>query len=173
MTGNRTLLSDWGLGPTILRIWGVDLICPTSTFLPHSSATNVLHGTLALLIVGLEKCMPSDSAGEMCTFTRCELSPTRTLKWPGRWAQSRSNHVSATHRALLSYNMYYVPRGTKGQLSWLQEFVYFFFFLFVLFCFAFCLFWVFFFAEPWTDGVEETEVPGEYSWRWALENVTY
>ena len=46
---------------------------------------------------------------------RRELSPTRTLKWPGRnRAQSR-----ATNRALITCNMSrYVPLGTKGQLSY-------------------------------------------------------
>ena len=46
---------------------------------------------------------------------RREPSPTRTLKWPGR---SRVQ-ITSTHRALITCNMScYVPRGTKGQLSY-------------------------------------------------------
>ena len=40
---------------------------------------------------------------------RRELSPTRTLKWPGR------NRVQITCN---TSNAYHVPLGTKGQLSY-------------------------------------------------------
>ena len=45
---------------------------------------------------------------------RCELSPTRTLKWPGRnCVQIACNTSSAYH-----VQTCYVPLGTKGQLSY-------------------------------------------------------
>ena len=46
---------------------------------------------------------------------RCELSPTRTLKWPGR------NRVQITCNTSSAYHVQvscYVPVGTKGQLSY-------------------------------------------------------
>ena len=45
----------------------------------------------------------------------CELSPIRTLKWPGRnGAQITCNTLSAYHVQVSCY----VPLGTKGQLSY-------------------------------------------------------
>ena len=46
---------------------------------------------------------------------RCELSPTRTLKWPGR------NRVQITCNTLSAYHVQVsccAPLGTKGQLSY-------------------------------------------------------
>ena len=46
---------------------------------------------------------------------RRELSPTRTLKWPGR------NHVQITCNTSSAYHVQvscYVPLGTKGQLRY-------------------------------------------------------
>ena len=45
---------------------------------------------------------------------RRELSPTRTLKWPGR--NRVQNHVR--RRALITCNMCCVLLGTKGQISY-------------------------------------------------------
>ena len=48
------------------------------------------------------------------SLQRRELSPTRTLKWPGR------NRVQITCSTLGAYHVQvscYVPLGTKGQLS--------------------------------------------------------
>ena len=92
------------------------------------------------------------------TPQRRELSPTRTLKWPGR------NRVQITCNTLSAYHVQvscYVPLGTKGQLS--------------------CKFWqswnriylsFILLAEPLTDeGGEETGEPGENPWRRASQNA--
>ena len=46
---------------------------------------------------------------------RRELSPTCTLKWPGRNSVQITCNTSSTYHVQVSYN---VPLGTKGQLSY-------------------------------------------------------
>ena len=46
---------------------------------------------------------------------RCELSPSRTLKWPGR---NRVQITCGTSNAYKVQVSCYVPLGTKGQLSY-------------------------------------------------------
>ena len=46
---------------------------------------------------------------------RRELSPTRTLKWPGRNRVQITCNTSSAYRVQVSC---FVPLGTKGQLSY-------------------------------------------------------
>ena len=46
---------------------------------------------------------------------RRELSPTRTLKWPGRNRVQITCNTSSVYHVRVSYN---VPLGTKGQFSY-------------------------------------------------------
>ena len=83
---------------------------------------------------------------------RREPSPTCTLKWPRR------------NRVQITCNMsWYVPRGTKGQLSYyVWQSLNRIYLSFILL------------AELSADeGGEETRVNGENPWRQASENATY
>ena len=89
-----------------------------------------------------------------------ELSPTRTLMWPGRIrVQIMCNTSSAylVQHVMLNATWY---EGT-AQLLNLTE-------LEIVFILA-----LFYWLDHWSDeGGEETGVPGENPWRWASDNVT-
>ena len=80
--------------------------------LPSQDSSPCAHFLITIIIIAFK-----GAVRDFFTISsqRRELSPTRTLKWPGR------NRVQITCNTSSAYHVQvscYVPLGTKGQLSY-------------------------------------------------------